>query len=107
MKPRHTAALLLVGWYLLIPPVFSPMGEHHRSFNDLTAPINKWDIWAKFDSRASCEKEKEKLGSQAPPRIKFATEHPDEDPNGNVLAVSQAWQVADCVSSEDPRLRPQ
>src|SRR5580692_11131302 len=53
MKPRHTAALLLVGWYLLIPPVFSPMGEHHRSFNDLTAPLNKWDIWAKFDSQPS------------------------------------------------------
>jgi hypothetical protein len=31
--------LSLIGWYLLIPPVFSPMGEHHRSFNDLSAPL--------------------------------------------------------------------
>jgi len=47
---RHAAALALVGWYLLIPPVFSPMGDHPRAFNDLNAPLDKWDIWAPFES---------------------------------------------------------
>ena len=105
MKLRHAAALALVGWYLLIPPVFSPMGRHHRSFNDLSAPVNKWDVWAKFDSRAACEKEKAHLRSEAPRRLQFAREHPDQDPNGNLVAVSQAWQLADCVASDDPRLK--
>ena len=105
MKPRHAAALALVGWFLLIPPVFSPMGQHHRSFNDLHAPLNKWDIVSRFDSRAGCEKEKEHLRAEAPPRIRFGREHPDQEPNGNVLAVAEAWQLAECIATDDPRLR--
>lgn len=69
MKFREILSLRFVGWYLLIPPVFSPMGEHHRSFNDLSAPLNKWDIWARFDSRSSCEQEKEHLLFEALVRL--------------------------------------
>jgi hypothetical protein len=105
MKSHAVLSLSLIGWYLLIPPVFSPMGEHSRSFNDLTAPLNKWDIWARFDSQISCEKEKENLRIEAPVRLKFAREHPDKDTNGNIVAVSEAWQYADCVASDDPRLK--
>jgi hypothetical protein len=105
MKPRHAAALALVGWYLMIPPVFSPMEQHPRSFNSLSAPPNKWDIWAKFDSESECEKEKEHLRTEAPIRLKFAREHPDQDPNGNIVAVSEAWQLAECVAADDPRLK--
>ncbi len=105
MNSRHIAALALVGWYLLIPPVFSPMGQHHRSFNDLSAPLNKWDIWAKFDSRDSCEKDKEHLRTEAPRRLEFAREHPDQGLNGNIVAVSEAWQLAECVATDDPRLK--
>jgi len=105
MKPSHALALSLIGWYLLIPPVFSPMGEYHHSFNDLSAPLNKWDIWARFDSQTSCEKEKQHLRIEAPVRLKFAREHPDQDANGNIVAVSEAWQRADCIASDDPRLK--
>jgi hypothetical protein len=105
MNSRHAAALALVGWYLMIPPVFSPMGKHHRSFNDLRAPLNKWDIWSRFDSPTSCEKEKEHLRTEAPVRLKFAGEHPDQDPNGNIAAVSEAWQLADCIATDDLRLK--
>jgi hypothetical protein len=105
MKICHATALALVGWYLLIPPVFSPMGDHPRSFNDLNAPLDKWDIWAKFESYKSCEKEKEHLRKEAPLRLKFAHEHPDQDPNGNIVAVAEAWQMAECIATDDPRLK--
>jgi hypothetical protein len=105
MKPRHAAVLALLGWYLLIPPVFSPMGEHPRAFNDLNAPMNRWDIWASFESQAACEKEKERIRNEAPLRIRFAHERPDQDLNGNILAVAQAWQLAECVATGDLRLR--
>jgi hypothetical protein len=105
MKPRHAGALALLGWYLLIPPVFSPMGHHPRAFNDLKASINRWDIQASFESEASCEKEKERIRKEAPLRIQFANEHPDQDQNGNILAVAEAWQLAECVASNDPRLK--
>jgi len=106
MKPSLTLALSVIGWYLLIPPIFSPMGAYHRSFNDLSAPLNKWDIWAKFDSQISCEKEKEHLRNEAPIRLKFAREYPDQDVNGNIVAVSEAWQYADCIESDDLHLKP-
>jgi hypothetical protein len=105
MRPQHTCALALVVWYLLIPPVFSAMGTHSRSFNDLSAPLNKWDIWAKFDTHTNCQKENQHLRTEAPLRLKFAHEHPDQDPNGNLVVVSEAWQLAECVASDDPRLK--
>lgn len=105
MKLRHATASVLVGWYLLIPPVFSPMGGHPRAFNDLSAPLNRWDIWAKFDSNTTCAKEKERIQNEAPRRLKFAHEHPDQDTNGNIVAVAEAWQRAQCVAADDPRLR--
>jgi len=105
MNARQAFSLSLFAWYLLIPPVFSPMGEHHRSFNDLSAPLNRWDIWAKFDSQSSCEKEKEQLWLEAPVCLKFASEHPDQDADGNIVAVSEAWQRANCLASNDPRLK--
>jgi hypothetical protein len=67
------------GWYPLIPPVFSPMGRHLRSFNDLSAPLNRWDIWASFGSEISCRKGKQHLRTEAPIRLKFDREHPDLD----------------------------
>jgi hypothetical protein len=81
------------------------MGTYHRSFNDISAPLNKRDIWARFDSQTSWEKEKQHLRIEAPLRLKFAREHPDQDVNGNIVAVSEAWQHAECIASDDPRLK--
>jgi hypothetical protein len=105
MNPHHTAAFALMGWYLLIPPVFSAMGDHPRAFNDLSAPINKWDIQGSFDSEANCEKEKQRIRTEAPRRLNFAREHPDQDQNGNIAAVAEAWQLSECVATDDPRLK--
>src|SRR5262249_1060542 len=70
MKSRHAAAFALVGWYILIPPVFSPMGSNPRSSNDLTAPLNRWDVWGHpFDSEETCPTEKQHLRSEAPRRM--------------------------------------
>ena len=104
MKPRHAAGLALVGWYLLIPPAFSAMGDHPRSFNDLSAPLNRWDLWPSFDLKTSCENEKEQLRTEAPLRLNFAHEHPDQGRNGNMVAVSEAWQMAECIATDDPRV---
>jgi hypothetical protein len=81
------------------------MGKHPRSFNDLSAPPNDWDISERFDSESECKKEKAHLRTEAPIRLKFAREHLDRDPNGNILAVSEAWQLAECVASDDSPLK--
>lgn len=70
MKLCRAVAFALVGWYLLIPPVFSPMGSNPRSSNDLSAPLNRWDIWGHpFDSEASCRKERDRLRAEGLPRV--------------------------------------
>jgi len=40
-------------------------------------------------------------------RLKFAHEHPDpdQDQNGNIVAVAEAWQRAECIATDDPRLK--
>jgi len=50
MKSRHAAALALVGWYLMIPP----MGLHVEV--EYNAPLSQWDMMGSFDSADECEK---------------------------------------------------
>jgi hypothetical protein len=50
-------------------------------------------------------REKERIRNEAPLRLKFAHEHPDQDQNGNIVAVAEAWQRAECVATDDPRLK--
>jgi hypothetical protein len=60
------AALALLGWYLLIPPVFSPMGGHPLSFNDLSARLTG-GIYGLHSTRKSVA---EKRNSICEPRHK-------------------------------------
>jgi len=48
MKPRHAAALALVGWYLMVPPTLDPRRQQSGLFVDLSAPLPKCDTV--FDS---------------------------------------------------------
>jgi hypothetical protein len=51
VKPRHAAALALVGWYLMIPP------PHSRSSNSFEQhpPLAQWSVYRKYDSADECE----------------------------------------------------
>ena len=49
MKPRHAAALTLVGWMLVLPPV------RERGGRDVRAPLSQWDAdWQTFKSEKEC-----------------------------------------------------
>jgi hypothetical protein len=45
VNPRHAAALALVGWYLMLPPV------SHGDFNE-NVPLSGWRIVQRFDTAA-------------------------------------------------------
>jgi hypothetical protein len=45
IKPRHTAALALVGWYLMVPPLSA---DGTRIVENL--PLSKWDAVLPFDN---------------------------------------------------------
>ena len=57
MKLRHAAALALVGWYLMVPPLKS----RGSMAVDASAPLARWHIFKSFDSVTECEALREKI----------------------------------------------
>jgi hypothetical protein len=52
MNPRHAAALVLVGWYLMVPPIeLTRSGE--RAFN-FYAPVSQWYCWDFYQTAREC-----------------------------------------------------
>jgi hypothetical protein len=50
MKLRHVAAVALVGWILVLPPV------RERGGRDIRAPLGKWEMfWGTFKSEKECD----------------------------------------------------
>jgi hypothetical protein len=60
MNPRHAAALVLVGWYLMVPPmdcVFCLCKCAHEGchITEQNAPLVKWQKWKTYNSGSECE----------------------------------------------------
>jgi hypothetical protein len=89
MKPRHTAALALVGWYLMVPPV----DRQRHSLTD--KPLTRWNRVETFDSEQAC---KESLA--------FLLKNLKGQFQNFELAV-QAERLfhGQCIASDDPRLK--
>jgi hypothetical protein len=84
MQPRHTAALALVGWYLMIPPMRGQEILDH-------SPLSKWQVGEEDDSKVECE-------------------NTIEDYTKNAEQVTDPGTVAEytrgrCMASDDPRLK--
>jgi hypothetical protein len=54
MNIRHAAALALVGWYMVTPPIAGD--ANGRSWIDFKKPVTQWTIVNKFDSKEDCRK---------------------------------------------------
>ena len=96
MKPRHTAALALVGWYLLVPLLVNAPYKV-----DTEAPLRSWKVYQTFDTRDECDKSR--LAGQA----KY--KHTASAQVGSIKKGTRAFALqmtfARCVSSDDPRLK--
>ena len=53
MKPRHAAALALVGWYLMRPPL--PHLNAHATHTDTAASLSRWIAVKTFPTQKECE----------------------------------------------------
>lgn len=49
MKLRHPAALALVGWYLILPPL-----DYSRAEIILKAPLRDWETFQSFETAKDC-----------------------------------------------------
>jgi hypothetical protein len=96
MKPRHAAALALVGWYLLLPPLANAPYKV-----DTEAPLTSWKVSQTFNTREECDK------SLLAEKAKY--EHTATAPIGTIKKGSRAFALqmtfAQCVSSDNPLLK--
>jgi len=86
MNPLHAAALALVGWYLMIPPL-----RADRTHDD-SASMSRWRISDSFDSAAECRETLLRRWNRA------------EDQKESRGAKDE-YLKATCVSTDDPRLK--
>ena len=91
MKQRHAVALVLVGWYLMVPPTTD------NTVNvDPSVPLPKWVVLRAFDTAAACNDAQDQLRyhtSRLNLQIPVAA------------AASEAAEFSQCIASDDPRLK--
>ena len=99
MKPRHAAALALVGWYLMMPPENFPSSDEPIS----TAPLEQWHVWHSFDAADECERFKLSEENRLWATVLRA------EPYTNAQTFARVFHLemvdAECIASDDPRLK--
>jgi hypothetical protein len=96
MKPRHAAALALVGWYLMIPPINRTTGQA-ETFAPLSSGL--WTMVEAYDTAEACEKSK---------RIMMdIVSHPDKhkDLDKDIEKARSMAPFVKCIATDDPRLK--
>ena len=86
VNPRHTAAYLLVGWYLIVPPPLSNDGRMHR--------LSDWAVRGSFRTEKECDAKLAKFPKTEPSLASY--------PDG--LPPEETYEVQ-CVAIDDPRLK--
>jgi len=96
VKTSHAAALALVGWYLMTPPLVNAPSKI-----DMEAPLASWKIYQTLDTAEECDK------ALLSARAKY--EHTASAPLGSIKKGTRAFALqmtfAQCISSDDPRLK--
>jgi hypothetical protein len=109
MNIRHAAAVALVGWVLLLPPLVLPDSELHPEPLDVDrkAPLSEWLQEQSFERAEDCKEALKALPDEV------RNQHSVIIP-GNMGAVeieqSHANLVmgalsAECIRTDDPRLK--
>ena len=112
---RHTAALALVGWYLIVP---NPLLDGSP---DTNAPLSAWTQSGLFDRAADCEQANRQLIQRAKQQLSRFERQVNSSPKdppltadevaalstryNNIKAGAMRALSSQCVSSRDPRLR--
>jgi hypothetical protein len=106
MKRRHTAARVLLGWYLITPPMIHDAADPAVIVGSNTkTPLRKWEIRGSFGNRADCGSAKH--NRQKNESIREELRRWGVEPTPQVMDVFRfAYANAQCVSNDDPRLKP-
>ena len=116
MKPRHAAALALVGWYLMVPPPGPPRSTGANTAPpNKNAPLNQWTTRNSYDSAQACEAAMRKDLDTATTNVDeqhHLTEQrqglwPDNFSDQEFLVADQFEYAKEavCISTDDPSLK--
>jgi len=104
MKLRHAAALVLTGWYLIVPHDIPTEKES-------LPPLFQWTVQRTFSTKIRCEHELDKELASLKAAQEAATA---EDQRANqkrtdnmeiMTLVGSVIQYGKCVATDDPRLK--
>jgi hypothetical protein len=112
MNLRHAAALTLVGWYLMTPGVTRPTKTSPSHMLDPSVPFSLWIVNSVFDSAESCNVAHDALNRQALKAFEdMKTEaghrvlQDEPDHGAGTIALFKADTWAQCIATDDPRLK--
>lgn len=91
MNLRHAAALALVGWYLMLPPLL----RDRRDWNT-GAPLSQWTIIKSFHTRKDCRVHTHEALEE------YSSLH-FRDANAPI-PTPEYEGICRCIASDDPRL---
>jgi len=105
VKSRHAAALALVGWYLMVPPVADRAYDLSQPrLIEGSAPLSDWLIRRAYDTADECEKAKEELRKDGWPRI--VSSRKDSNTTERIWSIDKVQEsTAECIETDDPRLK--
>ncbi len=75
MNLRHAAAVALVGWYVMLPPLNEATGKIER-----LAPLSAWEQFTEFDSSSECHSFLNGIASSYQDILKNQRFYRDSDP---------------------------
>jgi hypothetical protein len=106
MKLRHTAALALVGWYLMTPPItLKGLADPKATLIDGSAPISQWSQESSFDSAEKCEQERKAEEQLATEALQQNPHLLDDRAKYGLQAMDFLLKrSAQCIATDDPRL---
>ena len=100
MNLRHAAALALVGWYLLMPPILI---DGDKAKVDGSVPLSKWDRGDRvYETESACEETNARLRAIAESHKNWI------GPSGSADAADHRYVLLTserCIATDDPRLK--
>jgi hypothetical protein len=84
-----------VGWYLMVPPEFPPL-----------SPLYDWEHYGSYDTAKECEAAKSQLGKQAVADEDSRACEITDPHSGAVCEYDFRKENAQCLATDDPRLKP-
>jgi hypothetical protein len=109
MRVRHAAAVVLAGWYLMVPQQKWQVLGPSKWPEPVSAPLHRWRTLLAFDAATECEEELTELRRQSDERHASVEE---KCPRYALMCISDDDKILDfdaaharCIATDDARLK--